>query len=105
MGRLINIMLMNVVASGGLYFGFAGIEKHILPQLFSFFPAGSWSAPASWGTWTPSVLIPFAVTAYSLNPKMAIAGLVGIVGMWGGFMVTDFQQPPFIDILRQFINI
>lgn len=105
MQRLISVIMMNVMSSAGLYFGFAGVEKFLLPKVLSGFPVGSWSAPASWSTWTPSVMIPVAVTAYRMSPKLAGLGLIGIVGMWGGFMITDFQQPPFIGMLRGILPI
>ncbi|MFM8343196.1 MAG: hypothetical protein ACKOB5_01575, partial [Betaproteobacteria bacterium] len=51
-------------------------------------------------SWSPSVVIPVAVTAWRISPKLAVASLGGIVSMWGGFMITDFQQPPFMGMIQ-----
>jgi hypothetical protein len=93
------VMIINTAISALLYFGLAGAEKFLLPQLISSLPVGSWSAPASWSSWTPSVAIPVGVTAWRMSPKLGGLALGGIVSMWGGFMITDLQQPPFINEL------
>ena len=100
MDRLISTVIVNTVISAFLYFGLASIEKFVLPQYISGLDFGSWASQASWGSWTPSVAIPVGVTAWRISPKLAMASLGGIVSMWGGFMITDFQQPPFMSLLK-----
>ncbi len=100
MDRLFSVVAVNTVISAFLYFGLASLEKFVLPKYISGLDFGTWASQASWGSWTPSVAIPVAVTAWRISPKLAIASLVGIVGMWGGFMITDFQQPPFMSMIK-----
>lgn len=104
MERLFSVVAVNTVISAILYFGLASIEKFVLPQYISGLNFGNWSSQASWGSWSPSVAIPVAVTAWRMSPKLAGASLAGIVSMWGGFMITDFQQPPFMSILQSLLQ-
>ena len=98
------VVMINVGISAAMYFGLAGVEKFLLPQVIHSLPFGSWASTASWSSWSPSVAAPVGYTAYKISPKLGGASLAGIVGMWGGFMITDFQQPPFMPILQQLVH-
>jgi hypothetical protein len=100
MDRLFSVVAVNTVISAIIYFGIASLEKFVLPQYISSLSFGNWASQASWSSWTPSVVIPVLVTAWRISPKLAVASLGGIVSMWGGFMITDFQQPPFMSMIK-----